>query len=86
MKIIPAIDIQNGKCVRLTKGDLNSTVEYFDDPVQAAEHWHSFGTDRIHIVDLDGAKEGESLILNIIESIKNKLPRVSLQVGGGFRK
>ena len=53
MKIIPAIDIQDGKCVRLTKGDLNSTVEYFDDPVQAAEHWYSYGIDRIHIVDLD---------------------------------
>ena len=85
MKIIPAIDIQNGKCVRLTKGDPNSTVKYFDDPLQAAEHWYSFGIDRIHIVDLDGAKKGESLILNIIESIKNKFPRVSLQVGGGFR-
>ena len=85
MKIIPAIDIQDGKCVRLTKGDLNSTVEYFDDPVQAAEHWYSYGIDRIHIVDLDGAKKGESLILNIIENIKKKLPKVSLQVGGGFR-
>ena len=64
---------------------MNSTVEYFDDPIQAAEHWYSFGIDRIHIVDLDGAKNGESLILNIIESIKKKLPKVSLQVGGGFR-
>ena len=62
MKIIPAIDIQDGKCVRLTKGDLNSTVKYFDDPVQAAEHWCSYGIDRIHIVDLDGAKKGQSLI------------------------
>ena len=85
MKIIPAIDIQDGKCVRLTKGDLNSTVKYFDDPVQAAEHWYSYGIDRIHIVDLDGAKKGQSLILNIIDSIKKKLPKVSLQVGGGFR-
>ena len=85
MKIIPAIDIQDGKCVRLTKGDLNSTVKYFDDPVQAAEHWHSYGIDRIHIVDLDGAKKGQSLILNIIHDIKKKLPKVSLQVGGGFR-
>ena len=49
MKIIPAIDIQNGKCVRLTKGDLNSTVKYFDDPVLAAEHWYSFGIDRIPV-------------------------------------
>ena len=85
MKIIPAIDIQDGKCVRLTKGDLNSTVKYFDDPVQAAEYWYSYGIDRIHIVDLDGAKKGQSLILNIIDSIKKKLPKVSLQVGGGFR-
>ena len=85
MKIIPAIDIQEGKCVRLTKGDLNSTVKYFDDPVQAAEHWCSYGIDRIHIVDLDGAKKGQSLILNIIDSIKKKLPTLSLQVGGGFR-
>ena len=85
MKIIPAIDIQDGKCVRLTKGDLNSTIKYFDDPVQAAEHWYSYGIDRIHIVDLDGAKKGQSLILNIIDSIKKKLPKVSLQVGGGFR-
>ena len=85
MKIIPAIDIQDGKCVRLTKGDLNSTVKYFDDPIQAAEHWYSYGIDRIHIVDLDGAKKGQSLILNIIDDIKKKLPKVSLQVGGGFR-
>ncbi len=85
MKIIPAIDIQDRKCVRLTKGDLNSTVKYFDDPIQAAEHWYSYGIDRIHIVDLDGAKKGQSLILNIIHDIKKKLPKVSLQVGGGFR-
>ena len=57
---IPAIDIQNGKCVRLQKGDLESTKIYFEDPTAAAEHWVKLGAKRIHLVDLDGAYEGKS--------------------------
>ena len=89
MKIIPAIDIQDGKCVRLTKGDLNSTVKYFDDPIQAAEHWYSYGIERIHIVDLDGAKKGQSLILKIIDDIKKKsetLVQASMKLGEAIYK
>ena len=66
---IPAIDIQNGKCVRLQKGDLDSTKIYFEHPSDAAAHWISMGAERIHLVDLDGAYEGKSTNFSVIEEI-----------------
>ena len=82
---IPAIDIQNGKCVRLQKGDLESTKIYFEDPTAAAEHWVKLGAKRIHLVDLDGAYEGKSSNFPIIEKIKKTFPDTLFQLGGGIR-
>ena len=82
---IPAIDIQNGKCVRLQKGDLESSKIYFEDPTDAAEHWIRQGAKRIHLVDLDGAYEGKSTNFKTIEKIKETFPNVLFQLGGGIR-
>ena len=69
---IPAIDIQNGKCVRLQKGDLSSTKIYFEKPIDAAAHWIKEGTKRLHLVDLDGAKSGKPENLKYVLEIKKK--------------
>ena len=82
---IPAIDIQNGKCVRLQKGDLDSTQIYFEDPSDAAAHWIEMGAKRIHLVDLDGAHKGTTVNLSAIEKIRHKFPESILQLGGGIR-
>ena len=82
---IPAIDIQNGKCVRLQKGDLSSTKIYFEKPIDAAAHWIKEGTKRLHLVDLDGAKSGKPENLQYVLDIKEKFPDVNLQLGGGVR-
>ncbi|MGC8971384.1 MAG: 1-(5-phosphoribosyl)-5-[(5-phosphoribosylamino)methylideneamino]imidazole-4-carboxamide isomerase [bacterium] len=84
MEIIPAIDIIEGKCVRLTKGEFSKKVTYSDDPIAVAKEWENRGADRIHIVDLDGAVSGKlvnkDIILKIIKSVK-----VPVQIGGGIR-
>ena len=82
---IPAIDIQNGKCVRLKKGDLSSTKIYYKKPIDAATHWIKEGTKNLHLVDLDGAKSGRPENLKYILEIKEKFPDVNLQLGGGVR-
>ena len=82
---IPAIDIQNGKCVRLKKGDLSSTKIYYKKPLDAATHWIKEGTKNLHLVDLDGAKSGRPENLKYILEIKEKFPDVNLQLGGGVR-
>ena len=82
---IPAIDIQSGKCVRLKKGDLSSTKIYFEKPVDAAAHWIKEGTEKLHLVDLDGAKSGKPENLQCVLEIKEKFPDVILQLGGGVR-
>ena len=84
MNVIPAIDIKDGKVVRLTQGDASKVTIYSDDPLAIAKKWESFGVELIHIVDLDGALEGKlknfDIIKNIAASIK---PRIEL--GGGIR-
>ena len=82
---IPAIDIQNGKCVRLKMGDLESTKIYYEKPVEAAEFWIKKGTKRLHIVDLDGALQGSSVNLEVILEIRNAFPDLEIQLGGGIR-
>ncbi|PIP68061.1 MAG: 1-(5-phosphoribosyl)-5-[(5-phosphoribosylamino)methylideneamino]imidazole-4-carboxamide isomerase [Candidatus Omnitrophica bacterium CG_4_9_14_0_2_um_filter_42_8] len=85
MLIIPAIDIINGKVVRLEKGDFNKPTSYQLDPVEAAKLWEGQGAKLLHIVDLDGAKEGKiknaDTIVKIIKNIK-----VPCEVGGGIRE
>ena len=84
MKIIPAVDIRGGRCVRLTQGKEDQETVYSDDPLAMAEHWDEQGAQLIHVVDLDGAFRGSpknaSLIKNIIYS-----STVDIQVGGGIR-
>lgn len=84
MLIYPAIDIKNGKCVRLTQGLINEEKKYFDDPVEAAKLWQSQGAKVLHVVDLDGAFEGSPKNLSIIKSIINEVD-IPVQVGGGIR-
>tara|TARA_B100000886_G_scaffold335433_1_gene292500 strand:+ start:1128 stop:1850 length:723 start_codon:yes stop_codon:yes gene_type:complete len=82
---IPAIDIQNGKCVRLQKGNLDSTKVYFEDPSEAASNWIEMGAKRIHLVDLDGAHKGVTANFSAIRKIREKFPDSILQLGGGIR-
>lgn len=84
MIIFPAIDIKDGNCVRLKQGDFNKQDIYFNDPLQVAKKWESFGSEFIHIVDLDGAKSGESRNFEIIKKIAKEV-KIPIQVGGGIR-
>ena len=84
IEIIPAVDIKGGKCVRLYQGDYNREVEFSDDPLDAALKWQSMGAPRIHIVDLDGAAQGELGNKDIIRNIAQVL-FVPSQLGGGLR-
>ena len=82
--IIPAIDLRNGKCVRLYQGDYNRETVFSEDPLEVALKWQSLGAPRIHLVDLDGAAAGEVVNLEIIETIANAV-LVPTQLGGGIR-
>jgi phosphoribosylformimino-5-aminoimidazole carboxamide ribotide isomerase len=85
MVIIPAIDIIDGKCVRLTKGDYTKQVIYYDDPVDAAKAFEDAGLQRLHMVDLDGAKAGAIKNLAVLESIASKTKLV-IDYGGGVKR
>lgn len=85
MDIIPAVDIRDGKCVRLYQGDYGMETVFSDDPVAMAMEWQSMGATRLHIVDLDGAATGKPCNLNIITRI-NDAVWIPLQVGGGIRQ
>lgn len=84
MIIFPAIDLLDGKCVRLIQGDYNQETVYSDSPVAMAQEWEKKGAEYIHIVDLNGAKSGESVnkqtIIDIAENVS-----IPIQVGGGIR-
>src|SRR5699024_5297194 len=84
MIIFPAIDILNGKCVRLIQGDYNQESIYSDSPVDMAKEWEQKGAEYIHIVDLDGAKSGDSINKEVIKEIANTV-NIPVQVGGGIR-
>ncbi len=84
-EIIPAIDIIDGKCVRLRCGDYTNIEEYSSTPEEIAKKWVSLGAKRLHIVDLDGAKEGKPINFKVISNIIKKLPDIKIQVGGGIR-
>ncbi len=85
MLLIPAIDIQDGKCVRLRQGDMNRSTVFSDDPVSMAARWVDEGARRLHIVDLDGAMAGEPVNADMIHRIAENHPDVPVQVGGGIR-
>lgn len=85
MLIIPAIDIKNGKCVRLMQGKEDKETVYYNDPLECAEHWHSLGAKRLHLVDLDGAFSGKRTNFQIISKLIKNYPLLEIQVGGGIR-
>ena len=84
MKIFPAIDIKDKKCVRLVKGDFNNKTEYEMSPVDQAGEYKDYGFKNLHIVDLDGALTGETVNLDIIHSIVSKFD-LKVEIGGGIR-
>jgi phosphoribosylformimino-5-aminoimidazole carboxamide ribotide isomerase len=84
MEIIPAIDLRNGRCVRLFQGDYKQETVFNDDPLKVALQWQSIGAQRIHIVDLDGAAAGQSVNFKIIQTIAGTV-KVPIQLGGGLR-
>ena len=84
MQIIPAIDIRGGRCVRLLQGDFERETVFADDPVDMALHWASMGAERLHVVDLDGAKTGQSLNTVVVARIVDALD-IPVQLGGGIR-
>lgn len=84
MLIIPAVDIKDGKCVRLSQGRFDAVTVYSDDPVKAALKWEALGARLIHIVDLDGAIAGRAVNRDIILKICAAL-RVQAEIGGGIR-
>ncbi len=85
MLLIPAIDLKDGKCVRLRQGDMSQGTVYSDDPVAVARRWVAAGARRLHIVDLNGATDGRPVNHEIIHAIAEACPDVPLQVGGGIR-
>jgi phosphoribosylformimino-5-aminoimidazole carboxamide ribotide isomerase len=86
MLLIPAIDLKDGRCVRLRQGDMNDATVFSDDPAEMAGKWVASGAERLHIVDLNGARSGkpvnESAIRRIIQTVG---PDVAVQLGGGLR-
>ena len=84
MKIFPAIDIKDKKCVRLVKGDFDNKTEYKMSPVDQAGKYKDHGFKNLHIVDLDGALTGEAVNLDIIQEIVHKFD-IKIEVGGGIR-
>lgn len=84
MILFPAIDIRGGKCVRLTQGDYNQEKVYSDAPEKMAQAWQEKGAKFLHVVDLDGAKTGDSMNQSVIKSIA-ELVNIPVQVGGGIR-
>jgi phosphoribosylformimino-5-aminoimidazole carboxamide ribotide isomerase len=84
MKIIPAIDILDGKCVRLLKGKKEDVKVYFEQPLDAAEFLNNKGFKQLHVVDLDGAFSGQTSNLDQIKAIKNQFD-LAIEYGGGIR-
>jgi phosphoribosylformimino-5-aminoimidazole carboxamide ribotide isomerase len=86
MVIIPAIDIKDGRCVRLKQGDMKDETVFSDDPVGVARHWLAQGARRLHVVDLNGAVAGkpknETVIREIVRAVGDEIP---VQLGGGIR-
>ena len=84
MKIFPAIDIKDKKCVRLIKGDFDNKTEYKNSPVDQANSFKDHGFKNLHIIDLDGALTGETVNLNIIKEVVKK-SNLNVEIGGGIR-
>lgn len=85
MVIIPAIDLRNGKCVRLYQGDYRRETVFSNDPVAMALRWENAGAKRLHLVDLDGAAAGKLCNTTVIEEVVSQVT-IPVQVGGGIRQ
>ena len=85
MLIIPAIDLKDGKCVRLKQGRMEDDTVFSDDPVGMATHWVEQGARRLHLVDLNGAFAGTPVNGDIVNAIARKHPTLPIQIGGGIR-
>ena len=85
MQIIPAIDLRNGKCVRLHQGDYNQQTIFAEEPVIVALKWYSQGAQWLHVVDLDGAAAGKLINTDVVEEII-KESGLALELGGGIRR
>jgi phosphoribosylformimino-5-aminoimidazole carboxamide ribotide isomerase len=85
MLLIPAIDLKDGRCVRLRQGRMDDETIFSDDPVEIAGRWVEAGARRLHLVDLNGAFAGEPVNGGVISAIAKKYPELPIQVGGGIR-
>ena len=85
MLLIPAIDLKDGKCVRLRQGRMEDDTVFSDDPVAVAAHWVKQGARRLHLVDLNGAFAGEPVNGDIVKAIASAFPDLPIQIGGGIR-
>ena len=85
MLIIPAIDLKDGKCVRLRQGRMEDETIFSDDPVAVAGRWVEAGARRLHIVDLNGAFEGKPVNADVVHAIAEAYPELPIQIGGGIR-
>ena len=83
MRIIPAIDIINGKCVRLSKGDYATEIVYNENPLEVAKMFENHGIKHLHLVDLDGAKASHIVNYKVLETIASKT-NLSIDFGGGL--
>lgn len=84
MIVIPAVDLKDGRCVRLSQGRMDQESVYSEDPVQMAKHWELKGAERLHVVDLNGAVTGTPVHQSLIKEIANSI-RIPVEVGGGIR-
>jgi phosphoribosylformimino-5-aminoimidazole carboxamide ribotide isomerase len=84
MMVIPAVDLKDGRCVRLSQGRMDQESVYSEDPIQMAKHWESKGAERLHVIDLNGAVMGKPFHRSLIEEITRSL-RIPIEVGGGIR-
>ncbi len=85
MILIPAIDLKQGQCVRLRQGRMEDSTVFSDDPVAMAGQWVEQGAKRLHLVDLDGAFEGEPVNADVVEAVCQAYPDLPVQIGGGIR-
>ncbi|HBS78808.1 MAG TPA: 1-(5-phosphoribosyl)-5-((5-phosphoribosylamino)methylideneamino)imidazole-4-carboxamide isomerase, partial [Pseudomonas sp.] len=85
MLIIPAIDLKDGACVRLRQGLMDDATVFSDDPVAMAAKWVEAGCRRLHLVDLNGAFEGQPVNGEVVTAIAKRYPDLPIQIGGGIR-
>lgn len=84
-EVVPAIDVKDGRCVRLVQGRLDEATVYGDDPVAVARRWATGGAPRLHVVDLDGAVAGRPVARALVVAIASAVAPLPVQVGGGIR-